>query len=267
MFRIGEFSVLSKTTIKTLRYYEKEGLLIPSYVDNANGYRFYETTQLLDLSKIISLRQIGMTIDNIKEVLNGGDINRILTLKKEELESEISICEDQLSRINYLLEGREMKYEAIIKELPDYLVYYKEGIIKNFGELTNFIFSSADECRILNPNIKCITPDYCYVSYLDGEYKETNIHIVYAQGVTELGKDGNGIKFKKLDSVKAVCIYHKGEYSKLGGAYGFGLKWVQENNYEIIGEIRERYIDGMWNKNNVEDWVTEIQIPIRKRVK
>ena len=51
-------------------------------------------------------------------------------LRKEELESEISICEDQLSRINYLLEGKEMKYEAIIKDLPDYIVYYKEGIIK-----------------------------------------------------------------------------------------------------------------------------------------
>lgn len=71
MYRIGEFSILSKTTIKTLRYYEKEKLLIPSYVDNNNGYRFYETAQLLELSKIISLRQIGMTIDNIKEILKG----------------------------------------------------------------------------------------------------------------------------------------------------------------------------------------------------
>lgn len=265
MYRIGEFSVLSKTTIKTLRYYEKEKLLIPSYVDNNNGYRFYETAQLLELSKIISLRQIGMTIDNIKEVLNGGDLNKILLLKKEELRSEISICEDQLSRVNYLLEGKEMKYEAIIRNLPDYVVYYKEGIIKNFGELTNFILSSADECLTLNPNIKCISPDYCYVNYLDGEYKESDIHIIYAQAVTESGKEGNGIKFKKLEPTKAVCIYHKGDYNKLGGAYAFGVKWVKENNYEIVDSIRERYIDGMWNKDNIEEWLTEIQIPVRKK--
>jgi len=265
MYRIGEFSILSKTTIKTLRYYEKEGLLIPSYIDITNGYRFYETVQLLDLSKIISLRQIGMTIDNIKEVLNGGDINKILNLRKEELKSEISIFEDQLSRINYWLEGKEMKYEAIIKELPDYVVYYKEGIIRNFGEITNFIVSSANECRILNPNIKCVSPDYCYINYLDGEYKESDIHIIYAQAVTMVGKEGNGIKFKKLEPVKAVCIYHKGDYNKLGGAYAFGVKWVQENNYEIIDSIRERYIDGMWNKDNIEEWLTEIQIPVRKK--
>ncbi len=265
MYRIGEFSVLSKTTIKTLRYYEKEGLLIPSYIDNNNGYRFYETAQLLELSKVISLRQIGMTIDNIKEILNGGDIDKILNLRKEELKSEISIYEDQLSRINYLLERKEMKYEAVIKELPDYIIYYKDGIIKNFTELTNFILSSAEDCRILNPNIKCISPDYCYVNYLDGEFKESDIHVIYAQAVTEMGKDGNNIKFKKLEPVKAVCIYHKGDYSKLGGAYAFGVKWVQENNYEIVDNIRERYIDGIWNKENADDWLTEIQIPIRKK--
>ena len=61
MYKIGEFSVLSKTTIKTLRYYEKEGLLKPSFVGE-NGYRYYETNKLIDLSKIISLRQIGFSI-------------------------------------------------------------------------------------------------------------------------------------------------------------------------------------------------------------
>ena len=56
MYRIGDFSKASKTTIKTLRYYEKEGLLIPTFVDPYTGYRYDETSQLYDLSKIISLR-------------------------------------------------------------------------------------------------------------------------------------------------------------------------------------------------------------------
>lgn len=78
MYRIGEFSTLSKTTIKTLRHYEKEKLLIPSYVDLDTGYRFYETNQLLVLSKIISLRQIGLSIDNIRNILNGDNIGKYL---------------------------------------------------------------------------------------------------------------------------------------------------------------------------------------------
>ena len=51
MYKIGEFSKMSKTTIKTLRYYENEGLLMPSYVDPYTNYRYYESSQLTDLTK------------------------------------------------------------------------------------------------------------------------------------------------------------------------------------------------------------------------
>ena len=66
MYKIGEFSSLAKTTIKTLRYYEKENLLKPVYIDLNTGYRYYETSQLIEISKIIALRQIGITSKNNK---------------------------------------------------------------------------------------------------------------------------------------------------------------------------------------------------------
>ena len=58
MFRIGDFSKLSKTSIKTLRYYDEIGLLRPEYVDSENGYRFYTTEQLLKIHKIHSFNSI-----------------------------------------------------------------------------------------------------------------------------------------------------------------------------------------------------------------
>lgn len=56
MFRIGEFSKMSKTTIKTLRYYDEVGLLKPEAVDRFTGYRLYTTEQLVLLHRIQSLR-------------------------------------------------------------------------------------------------------------------------------------------------------------------------------------------------------------------
>ena len=265
MYRIGEFSELTKTTIKTLRYYEKEGLLIPAHVDNQTGYRFYETSQLPDLARIISLRQMGISINNIKRILNGSNLEQILKQRKQELETEISISNSQLLQINNLLEGKNMEKEVILKELPSHIVYYKEGVIKNFEEIVKFILQSAEECKSANPNIKCIEPDYCYISYLDGEYKETDIKIRYAQAVTEMGIPTETIKFEKLNPIKAACIYHKGSYSNLRESYSFLIKWVEENGYEIAEPIRERYIDGMWNKESEDEWLTEIQIPIRKK--
>lgn len=178
MYKIGEFSVLSKTTIKTLRYYEKEGLLKPSFVDE-NGYRYYETNKLIELSKIISLRQIGFSIGEIKKVKCGARFEKLLLTKQKELENLQMENNFKISQIKYILGEKEMKYEVTMKELPEDIVYYKEGVVEDFSKITEFILNSGYECQKINPNIKCVEPDYCFVEYLDGEYKDKNMKVRY----------------------------------------------------------------------------------------
>ena len=116
MYKIGDFSKMSKTTIKTLRYYENEGLLIPAYVDPYTSYRFYDSSQLTDLTRIISLRQAGLSINDIKEILIGNNVKEILEKRKMELESELNTLNNKLSKINYLMEEMNMKNEITIKK-------------------------------------------------------------------------------------------------------------------------------------------------------
>lgn len=159
-----------------------------------------------------------------------------------------------------------MKEEIFEKTVPECYVYYKEGIIKNYAESSEFIQNSASECLELNPNIKCIEPDYCFVNYLDGEYKEQDIKIRYCQAVKkekELFKENESIKFMSMPETKCVCIYHKGSYDELGISYGKIMKYIESNNLEITDYPKECYIDGIWNKDNVEDWLTEIEVPIK----
>ena len=86
MLKIGDFSRMSKVTVKALRYYEKEGLLTPKYVDENNGYRYYETSQLIEISRIIYLKQIGLTIAEIKQIIiKHESLESLLKTKKEEL--------------------------------------------------------------------------------------------------------------------------------------------------------------------------------------
>ena len=265
MYKIGDFSNMSKTTVKTLRYYEKEGLLKPIYVDQNTNYRYYDTSQLVEISKIISLRQIGLSIKDIKSILDGNDMKKILNKRKTELKENLTLCNIQLSKINYLLEGDNMKNEIFIKEIPSYVIYYCDGIISDFSKISEFVLQVGTECAQANPDLKCITPDYCYISYLDGEYKEENIKIRYAQAVEKKGKETENIKFMNTDAITAVCIYHKGSYENLRDSYNNILKYIEDNNYEIIDNVRECYIDGCWNKNNVNDYLTEIQFPVKKR--
>ena len=106
MYRIGDFSKMTKTTVKTLRYYDSIGLLKPQFVDEFTGYRFYSTDQLTKLHKIQSFRQIGLSIDEIKTILEGKSSAYILEKRKKEIENEIAYGTEQLSRIEFILSGK-----------------------------------------------------------------------------------------------------------------------------------------------------------------
>lgn len=158
-----------------------------------------------------------------------------------------------------------MKNEIFIKDIPSYIIYYRDGMVEDFSKITEFVLQAGTECAKANPNLKCINPDYCYISYLDGEYKEKDIKIRYAQAVEKLGNETDKVKFMKSNPITAVCIYHKGAYNNLRDSYNIILKYIEDNGYEIIDNARECYIDGCWNKKNEEDYLTEIQFPVKKR--
>lgn len=125
------------------------------------------------------------------------------------------------------------------------------------------VLESAKECLKLNPGLECIKPDYCFCKYLDGEYKEKNISTRYSQAVAYRGKENDLLKFRILPTTKVISIYHKGSYDLLGDAYAYIMKYTKDNGYQIDGLPRECYIDGIWNKQSSEDWLTEIQLPIK----
>ena len=263
MYKIGEFSMLSKTTVKTLRYYEEQGLLKPCFVDRFTGYRYYETSQLGEIAAIVSWREVGLSIKEIRRVLNGEDVASVLKRRKQAIADSIEAYRDQLRKIDQMLKENLMKETITVKELPACTVYYKDGVVRDFGEIAEFVLTAGRECLESNPTMKCASPDYCFVSYLDGEYRENDLKIRYAEAVEEAGVESETIRFMRLSPVKAVCMQHRGAYEGLRAAYQKILQYVEENGMEMAELPRERYIDGCWNKDDPNDYLTEIQIPVR----
>lgn len=262
MLKIGEFSKLSLLTIKALRFYEKEGLLVPTSVDEWTGYRFYETKQLETAAKIKAFRQLDLSIEEIKAIFAGADEKRILAQKAEKLVQQQRDIEVRLSIINHILEGKNMNYQAIIKEIPGAIVYYSEKRLANIMDKIQFIPECGKACMDLNPDLKCGNPEYEFIEYLDDSYKETDVLIRHSEAVDKFGVESDTIKFKEIPATKVISILHKGAYEQLGEAFAFIMNYAKEHNYKVTGPARECYIDGVWNKESVEDWLTEIQLPI-----
>lgn len=263
LYRIGMFSKMNQVTIKALRYYDEVGLLRPRFIDPDNGYRYYSSSQLEPLHRLLALRRIGYSIEEIKRVQDGESEQRILQKKKQQLLKEISERMAMLSQIEGYLQQDEENYHMVIKKLPKVVVASTRKIVPNFEAL----FSSIPEmgAEMERAGCVCEVPEYCFNIYHDNEYKEENIDIEVCEAVTEMKEDIGNLKFKQLEEIpEAVCTMHKGSYRGIPNAYAAALKFAEDNGYEIVDSIRENYIDGIWNKDTETEWLTEIQIPVKK---
>ncbi len=271
MYKIGVFSKMNRVTVKTLRHYDDIGLLKPCHVDQATGYRYYSSDQLLSLHKILALKQIGFSLSEIIEVMDKNmSMDRMIDYLEGKQAAISKTIEDEqvkLKQIQSYLKNLKQEvvftmHNVVLKELPEVIVASMRKIIPDY-EAFNTIYPEMGE-YMKQQNVKCATPGYCFTLYHDGEYKESDIDVEICESVTDFGEDSDQVKFKRLEAVKmAACVIHKGPYNTIGLAYGAITKWIEGNGYEIIGLPRESYIDGIWNKENPEDWLTEIQIPIK----
>lgn len=264
-YRIGVFAQMNKVTIKTLRHYDETGLLKPAYVDEQTGYRYYQSSQLPTLHKILALRDLNCSLEEIKRVLQGGSEHMLLGIKKRQLLQEIAKMTNQIACIeSYMAQEDEDKpYHVIIKSLPEVIVASKEIHLESYEGLFDYMPEMGVEME--EAGCECVEPDYCFTMYTDQEYRENDINAIICEAVTEKKDDYGELKFLKLPKVDmAACVLHKGSYEKLPIAYQAIIAFIEENGYEIVGLQRESYIDGIWNKEQEDEWLTEVQFPVRK---
>ena len=178
---------------------------------------------------------------------------------------QLSDMTAQLAQVEFILQNKEeffMDYIATIKELPKCIVYSKRLTVPNYDAYFDVIPAIGEQITKKYPDLKCAKPEYCFIRYMDGEYKEKDINIEFCEAVEAMEEDFDDIVFKKMDSVKAVSVMHKGPYSELSKAYAFAFDWIEKNGYMVSDSPRENYIDGIWNKEDPKEWLTELQIPI-----
>jgi DNA-binding transcriptional MerR regulator len=224
MYRIGQFSKITKVTVKALRFYEEEGLLAPEYTDAVNGYRYYSSSQLPRVFRIVALRQCGFSIPEIRDILRGRDIVARFEERRAVLEREAAETSRQLSSIRHYLNALQkeetMTYQVIVKELPRVFVYSLRTTVPSYDSYFDLMPRTGEALASINPELKCVEdPPYCFVKYHDGEFRERDIDIELCEAVTGPGNGQlpEGIVFKWIDRVpEAACVLHKGPYATLG---------------------------------------------------
>ena len=266
--KIGVFSRMMQVTVKTLRHYEKKGLLHPCEVDEWTGYRYYSVDQMQRVNTIRKLQDLGFSLDEINELCEeNANTPSIEQLNVKIVETELQL-QRLMARRNHLLEwmSTQTKIKTMekfsIQSLPEIIVASHRETISNYAALGSLCVEKIGP-EMQRLGCKCPLPGYCFTIEHNDEYRPNDIDIEYCEQVEEMGKDSSVVQFKRLAAVpKALCMKHVGPYERFHESFVEAFAYMEEHGYKIAGQIRTSYIDGIWNQEDPEQWLSLIQIPI-----
>ena len=265
LYRIGLFAQMNRITVKALRFYEEQGLLLPARIDEESGYRYYTMRQMEPLHRILALKEAGFTIEDMKRLDASGDERSFLLRKKNAILEKIAQLTLQLSKIDgYLMAGgNSLSAPVMVKTIPETVCAVMRRRIDSYDALFDIMPEMGGYME--DAGCVCALPEYCFTRYLEPGFQEAQILVEVCEAVTEKKADRGCLRFRTIPETRAACIYHKGSYRDFPKTYEVILRYIEENGYEICGNIRESYIDGVWNKDSEDEWLSEIQIPVVKK--
>lgn len=277
MFRIGEFSKIARVSIRQLRYYEEVGLFLPERIDPNSGYRYYSATQLPAMNRILALKGLGLTLDQITRTIHDDISNEemegMLLMKKAEIEKDLI---EEVSRLRHVEsrlknignQGDGLLEDVVIKDVPDQQILSVREICPTFIEcqpvIQEFIYAlpSADK----KENIGY----FVVISHSEG-FTDKDIDLEIGCFYSGVFKDkislpeGNTMQARVLEGADtmatAVVVGSPEEF--LSGYNSIGV-WLEENEYQINGNEREVHLQ-LAEPNNENRGITEIQIPVQKK--
>ena len=265
LYKIGMFAAMNHVTVKALRFYEEQGLLMPALIHPETGYRYYTLSQMAVLHQITALKLVGFTLEEIAHINSGADEEAVLLKKKAELLAKIADLTRQIAVVDGYLSKKKTDLSApvLIKTIPETTVAYMRIRLESYDSL----FDRMPEMGVLmeKAGCKCALPEYCFTGYLEPGYRDGDILVEICESVVAAKKETGELRFKTLPEIQAACIFHKGSYRTFPESYEAVLRYIEENGYEIAGEIRESYIDGVWNMDDESQWLSEIQVPVRRK--
>lgn len=266
---IGEFSKLCYVTVKTLRYYEQMGLLMPHEVDEWTGYRYYDVGQMQTMIKVRNLKSLGLSLDEIKEVMEQGGEKPdadLLARKIEETVNEICLLRQRMHELEQLQERTaniNRMSKITIRPLQGGVVASFRRHIKSYEELGNLCVN------VIGPEMHrlgCECPEetaYCFTLDYNQNNVPDDIDLEYCEIVKEAKEESDIIKFRTLPVVeKAVCIDHYGSYSNFDTTVAKVFEYLEKNKLKVTSAPRFNYIHGIWDCDSENDWLTVIEIPI-----
>ncbi len=269
MFAIGEFARHGRVSVRMLRHYDAIGLLEPVRVDPATGYRVYEADQLSRLNRIVALKNLGFTLQQVASILDGhvtaAELRGMLKLRHAELQEQIATDAARLAQVEARLLAIESEASepapVVVKRVAAVRVAELTGTAAGYEPqfITPVIQPLYHELprRLCRAGIAITGPGVAYYEEA-GEAGAVEVHAALPIAEPPGGPQGFGVVDLREIPAAATLIHHGSMDNVLPSIQALA-RWIDASGYQSLGYAREvtlKFVD-VW-----DDWVTELQEPI-----
>ncbi len=273
MFKIGDFSRLSLVSVKALRYYDELGLLKPARVDDDTGYRYYSTSQLTRLNRILVMKDMGLSLEQIALLLDKeptpDQIRGMLRLKQVELSQQMVEGQARLRRIEAWLQAFEQEatmpaYDVILKNVAPLRVASVRGVAPNMEQIGPTLDHLFDQVYSYIRQHGATVVEPALTLYHNIGSSETDISVEACMPFNGSLNESEQVKVSELPAVETMAsVIHHGSFSSLNQAYSAIFTWIEANGYRVSGTNRELNLEYERGGDQAK-FVTEIQFPVVK---
>jgi len=271
MIKIGDFARLSQVSVVTLRYYDEMDILKPVKVDSFTGYRFYAADQLPRLNRLLALKDLGFSLEQIKLMLADGlsleQLRSMLTMQRSEVEKRLADEQDRLLRIEARLRQIEMEnkmpnYDVIVKTVPSMLVASRRVTIPTNDQVPQYLGPAYTEAYdyVRKQGAKDTGPCFALWHSPADVYENEDAEAVVP--IDRPLKGNDRVTVYQLPAAQMAAVVHQGEFEDFTQGHAALLEWIDANGYKIVGLYREIYIKH--DKRHLSNTTTEIQFPVEK---
>jgi DNA-binding transcriptional MerR regulator len=265
---------LAQVSKRLLRYYDEIGLLKPNFTDPSTGYRYYSAAQMTDLNRILALKDLGLSLDQIQRMLGDqvstDEMHGMLLMKKVEIEQTLQLELQRIRKIESRLQSirsaeADQPLNVVIKRIEAQSVMATRTVVESF-----------DHAMSLFMEVRHALPERTgyglfFVMCHDHDITDRDMDLEFGC-LTEsrsraLVKMDNGLELRQRELPAAEMMATtvvQGALETIHTGYREIGMWIEANGYKLAGTPRELSL----NIPRAADWsdlITEIQYPVAPR--
>jgi DNA-binding transcriptional MerR regulator len=268
MIRIGDFARLSHVSVATLRHYDEIGLLKAARVDRVTGYRYYSTAQLPRLNRILALKNLGFSLEQIERALAAGltadHLRGMLVLKRAESAQRLADEQARLARIEARLRQIEQEdhmpgYDVVLKTVPALLVASRRIAIPTNDQVPALLNPAFNEVYHVVQTAGAKAAGPCFALWYSSADAYADEEVEAVVPIEHAVPENARVRVYQLPQMQVAAVVHHGSFDEFTQGHTALLAWIEANGYRITGPYREIYIQSATGEHAS---TTEIQFPV-----